>query len=143
MTIPAATTIPPGGFFPTDPTFGLGNPDGVTLRNGATVLDEYHYADHALNTWGRCPDGTGAFVNTSAATKGAANSCPAPPVPAETWPGGSAFSTLDSTDMFGGKNLSGLAYQASGTRAKGVLWAVRNDPSTLYKLVPSGAAWSV
>ena len=43
--------------------------------------------------------------------------------------------------MFG-TNLSGLAYQPSGTAARGVLWAVRNGPSTLYRLVYDGTKWT-
>ncbi|MDQ2676965.1 MAG: hypothetical protein M3Y34_09165 [Actinomycetota bacterium] len=42
--------------------------------------------------------------------------------------------------MFG-QNLSGLAYQPSGTSAPGVLWAVRNSPSTLFRLVYDGTKW--
>jgi lamin tail-like protein len=139
ITIPAGETLGAGAFFATDVT-GDGNGDTVRLFNGATLLDSYNYQGHPGVTWGRCPNGTGEFVDTAAATRGAANSCP--PVPAETWPGGTDISVLDAADAFP-VNLSGLAYQPSGTRAKGFLWGVRNDPATLYKIVPSGALWTV
>ena len=139
ITIPAGAMLGAGAFFATEVT-GLGNGDTVRLFNGATLLDSYTYPGHPGVTWGRCQDGTGEVVNTAAATRGAANSCPS--VPAETWPGGTDISVLDSVDAFGG-NLSSLAYQPSGTRAKGFVWGVRNDPATLYKIIPSGALWTV
>ena len=57
------------------------------------------------------------------------------------WPGGPAISAADGSDVFG-KDLSGLAYQPSGSSAPGVLWAVRNKPSTLYRLVYDGTKWT-
>jgi hypothetical protein len=56
--------------------FGLGASDNVRLYNGTTLVDSYMWGAHAGVTYGRCPNGTGAFVNTVASTKGAANSCP-------------------------------------------------------------------
>ena len=47
--------------------------------------------------------------------------------------------------------MSGLVYQASGTNAPGVLWAVQNGPGTLYRLIwdaannrwtPDPAGWA-
>jgi hypothetical protein len=38
--------------------------------------------------------------------------------------------------------MSGLAYQPSGTAERGVLWAVRNDPGTLYRLTFDGTTWT-
>ncbi|MCK2244431.1 MULTISPECIES: hypothetical protein [unclassified Crossiella] len=51
------------------------------------------------------------------------------------WPGGPEVSTADGANVFGG-NLSGLAFQSPG-----VVWAVKNGPGTLYRLVPDGAGW--
>jgi hypothetical protein len=56
------------------------------------------------------------------------------------WPGSPNVELADDFNVFG-DNLSGLNYQPSGTNAKGVLWAVRNSPSTLFRLVPDGAKW--
>ena len=47
----------------------------------------------------------------------------------------------DDANVFGG-NLSGLTYQPSGTDAPGVLWAVRNGPSTLFRLLYDGTKWT-
>lgn len=56
---------------------------------------------------------------------------------ATTWPGDSATKTADGTNVFG-TNLSGLSFESAG-----VVWAVKNGPSTLYQLVPSGSTWKV
>ena len=69
-----------------------------------------------------------------------ATAAPASAAPV-AWPGSSAVSTADDVDVFG-RNLSGLAYQPSGSAAPGVLWAVRNNPSTLYRLVHDGTKWT-
>ncbi|MEA2346576.1 MAG: hypothetical protein QOG62_363 [Thermoleophilaceae bacterium] len=57
------------------------------------------------------------------------------------WPGGSAVATADDLNVFG-TNLSGLTYQPSGTSAPGVLWAVQNSPSMLFRLVWDGTKWT-
>lgn len=62
------------------------------------------------------------------------------PLPAEsatTWPGDSVTKTADGTNVFG-TNLSGLSFESAN-----VVWAVKNGPSTLYRLVPSGSTWKV
>ena len=56
---------------------------------------------------------------------------------ASTWPGDSATRTADSTNAFG-TNLSGVSFESPS-----VAWAVKNGPSTLYRLVPSGSTWKV
>lgn len=56
---------------------------------------------------------------------------------ATTWPGSATTRTADGTGVFG-TNLSGLAFESPN-----VVWAVKNGPSTLYRLVPNGAAWRV
>lgn len=138
-TIPAGTMIQPSGFYSADVT-GLGSADSARLftPGAASLVDSYSWTAHAAATYGRCPDGTGAFVSTNSPTPGAANDCP---VPGLTWPGGSSVSIVDDSNVFG-PNLSGLAYQPSGTSARGVLWAVRNGPSTLYRLVYDGTKWT-
>ncbi len=57
------------------------------------------------------------------------------------WPGGSAVNEADDPGEFDG-NVSGLAYQPSGSSDPGVLWAVRNAPSTLFRLVSDGEKWT-
>jgi hypothetical protein len=48
---------------------------------------------------------------------------------------------VDDTNVFG-QNLSGLAYESSGSAAPGVLWAVRNSPPALFRLVWNGTTWT-
>ncbi|MBN9141385.1 MAG: lamin tail domain-containing protein [Micrococcales bacterium] len=82
--IPAGTTIAPGGYLTVtvdeNPNkFGLGAADSARLflPDGATLVDSTSWGpSHATHTWGRCADGTGAFVQTTASTKNAANACP-------------------------------------------------------------------
>lgn len=144
FTVPAQTSIPAGGVLALDvaPVFGLGAADTVTLfaPGGTTVLDTYSWTAHATTTYGRCPSGTGAFTTTAASTKGAVNACGAPVVttPAVAWPGGSAVATADPAGVLGG-NLSGLAHESSPSGD--VLWAVKNGPSTLFRLVQQGGQW--
>ena len=144
FTVPAGTTIAAGGFYAVDVPFGLGNNDAARLFAPAdlgTPIDSYAWTAHAAQTYGRCPDGTGVMTETSSPTRGAANVCPPPPVPALAWPGRSTVSFADAVQVPGG-NLSGLAYQPSGSTAPGVLWAVRNGPSTLYRLLYDGTKWT-
>jgi hypothetical protein len=144
FTVPGGTIVAANGYYVADVNsgagaFGLGSGDSARLYDaGAALLDSYSWTSHAAATYGRCPDGTGAMTATSLPTRGAANDCP---VAASAWPGGSAVSLADGVSVFG-SNLSGLAYQPSGTGARGVLWAVRNGPSTLYRLVYDGTTWT-
>jgi hypothetical protein len=81
---PAGTTIGPHAFLASDtfstgtPNFGLGASDQARLfdPSGATLFDTYTWTTHAAQTYGRCPDGTGGFVDTVAPTRGTANMCP-------------------------------------------------------------------
>ena len=118
---------------------GLGAPVRAGRRGGGGRQLQLDGACRAT-TYGRCPNGTGAFTTTAASTRGAANVCPGDVI-ALPWPGGSAVATADGVNVFG-TNLSGLAYQPSGSSARGVLWAVRNSPSTLYRLVYDGTKWT-
>lgn len=82
-TLPADSTIEPGGFLVVgepEMTFGLGGADSVRLfdTDGTTVVDEYDWTAHAATTYGRSPNGTGAFIETLEPTKGAANAAPTP-----------------------------------------------------------------
>ncbi|MDA0182204.1 lamin tail domain-containing protein [Solirubrobacter phytolaccae] len=140
FTVPAGTTLPAGGYFVAFPGFGLGSSDQARLFTPAdlvTPIDSYTWTEHAITTYGRCPDGTGAFSWTNRPTQGAANDCPAP---AATWPGGVSIADADDLAVFS-SNLSGIAYQPGANGARGVLWAVQNGPSTLYRLVHDGSKW--
>jgi hypothetical protein len=136
-TIASGTTLAPGAFaaFDVETSFGLGSSDSARVfqPGGTTLVDSYSWTSHASTTYGRCPDGVGAFVTTVASTKGAANACPPPPP--LTWPGGTAVANADVTGYFG-TNLSGLSYESPT-----VVWGIKNGPSTLYRLVPNGSLW--
>jgi hypothetical protein len=143
IAIPDSTTIMAGGYFSinTDDStipgeFGLGGADSARLFDGATLIDSYSWTAHATTTYGRSPDGTGAFTTTSASTKNAANSFATPT--ATQWPGGQAVDTVDTAGFFGA-NLSGLDFET--TPAGDALWAVKNGPGTLYRLVKNGESW--
>jgi lamin tail-like protein len=140
-TFPNGTSIAAGGYLLAEEAslgYGLGAPDAVRLFNqfGASV-DAYDWTAHAATTYGRCPNATGAFITTTSSTKGAANACtPAGPSTAP-WPGSDDVQTADGNAVFGG-NLSGLTYEGAKTGSPAVLWAVRNGPGTLYRLIAAG-----
>jgi hypothetical protein len=139
--IAAGTTIPAGGYLVVDEStlgFGLGSSDNARLFDTTGgLVDSHTWTAHATTTYGRCPNGTGSFVTTTASTKGAVNACPGDVVTA-TWPGDAAVALADGAGVLGG-NMSGLDYEGSG--ASGVLWAVKNGPGTLHRLVPDGGVW--
>ena len=139
-TIPAGTTVTPGGFTVLDEQdfgFGLGKADSARLTDPRGELaDSTTWTAHAATTYGRNPDGTGAFQETSAPTKGAANRF-AGVVTAEAWPGGPDETVLDDEGTFSG-DLSGLDWTTSPTSADGQLWAVQNGDGLLYHLLSDG-----
>ncbi len=133
-----------GGLLVVDGTqlgFGLGQPDSVRLfAPNASLADATSWTTHASPTWGRCPSGSGVFANTAASTKGSVNVCTGT---VSSWPGGTSVQTADSTNAFP-SNLSGLTYEGTGTASPGVLWAVRNGPELVYRLVwdSPNAVWT-
>jgi hypothetical protein len=155
--IPAGTTIAPGAFLVFEEAqfvFGLGAPDAARLFDpSGALVDSYSWTAHAAVTYGRCPDGTGSFANTAAATKGAANSCTPTGPTTSPWPGDSTITTADGTSVFGG-NLSGLAYETAAGGSPSALWGVRNgagssatDPasvpsSRIFRLIFNGTIWT-
>lgn len=55
---------------------------------------------------------------------------------AAAWPGSASVQTADDANVFG-ENLSGLSFESPD-----VLWAAKNGPGTLYRLVPDGPKWT-
>ena len=150
--IPAGSVVGAGSYFVLDEAtfaFGLGAADAARLyRPDGTPVDSYSWTAHATTTFGRCPNATGPFATTLSATKGGANVCVGSVVYAP-WPGDGAVQTASDAAAFGG-NLSGLSYQAATAGSPAVLWAAKNGPGTLYRLVwngstyaPDVAEWSV
>ena len=83
LAIADGTVLAPGEFVAIDVDvdggFGLGRNDAIRLfaSDGTTLIDAHSWEEHPAPSYGRCPDGTGEFVTTVAATKGAANACTA------------------------------------------------------------------
>lgn len=78
--VPEGTTIAPGAalVFENETTFpfGLGGADSARLLSPYDVLvDQYSWTTHQV-AGGRCPNGTGNFVNNLTATPNAVNACP-------------------------------------------------------------------
>ncbi|TFD87369.1 hypothetical protein E3T61_15215 [Cryobacterium lactosi] len=149
--VPAGSAISAGGYLVVDVDvaggFGLGGADSARLfaADGSTLLDSHSWTAHAATSYGRCPDGTGDFAATTASTRGTANSCTGDLVTA-AWPGSATVQTVDPAGVLGG-NMSGLAYDESGESgdagtAGDVLWAAKNGPGALYRLVSDGAGWA-
>ena len=139
--IPAGTTIAAGAAmaFDVEAAFGLGAADAARLFTPTgTLVDSYSWTAHAATTYGRCPDGTGAFTTNAVSTKGALNACGG--TTAVAWPGpGTDVATVDLLGTFT-ENLSGLMYEAGSTN---VIWAVVNGgPSKLHRLVWDGTTWN-
>jgi hypothetical protein len=144
-TVPAGTTVAPGAFTVLDEAhfgFGLGKADSARLFDPrGQLVDSYTWSAHAASTYGRDPDGTGAFAETSQPTKGAANRF-AGVVTAEPWPGGPDERVLDDEGTFAG-DLSGLDWTTSASSQDGQLWGVQNGDGLLYRIVSDGTGgWS-
>ncbi|MDH6179865.1 hypothetical protein M2152_000047 [Microbacteriaceae bacterium SG_E_30_P1] len=142
VTIPAGTTLAAGAYYvvDTEPAFGLGGADSARLYDAASVLlDAYSWTEHAATSYARCPDGTGLFETSASPTRGALNDC-AGIVPSSPWPGGPDVTVVSEQNFFG-QDMSGLAYEGTGTETRGTLWAVNNGSGTLFKLQWNGTAW--
>lgn len=144
--IAAGATIAPGGYYVLEEAqfnFGLGQPDAARLYlpGGTTIVDSHTWTTHAATTLVRCPNATGAFVESVTSTKGAVNACPGTGPTAVAWPGADDVATVDGLNVFQ-TNLSGLTYEGASGGNPAVLWAVRNGPGTLYRLIFSGGIWT-
>jgi hypothetical protein len=63
------------------------------------------------------------------------------PAARQPWPGVDDVRTVDDRGVFAG-NMSGLVYDMDDPAAPTVLWAVRNYPGTLFRLVQRDGRWS-
>ncbi len=132
--IPAGTTIPALGYLVIEGEtlgFGLGKDDSVRLFEGDALRDSTTWGpDHAVTTWGRCPDTSGSFAVTAESTKGATNVCVGE-IPVGEWPGSGAVTVVDEAPMFLADS-SGLDTQLTSDGT--FLWAVDNGTGTFWKL---------
>jgi Lamin Tail Domain len=141
--VPAGNAVPALGYLVLEQAeFGLelDAADNARLFDGTQLVDDSVWTEHAGQTYGRCPDGTGAFANTIEPTKGAQNHCVGIPF-FGPWPGGSAISVVDDPATFI-SNMSGLDHEPGVAGAPDVLWAVRNGPGTVFKLTWNGTVWA-
>ena len=80
--LPAGSTLAPGAYLVLEEAafgFGLGGAESVRLfRPDGTLAIDYSWLTHAPVTYGRCPNGSGEFTATAAATKGSTNTCAVP-----------------------------------------------------------------
>jgi|GEM_PF-139150 len=143
--VPAGTTIAPDGYYVLEEAgfgFGLGAADSARIYTATGLLvDAYSWTAHASTTYARCPSGSGALADGAASSKGVTNSCGSTPSSALVWPGANDVRVADVANTFGG-NMSGLSYQPARGTNPAALWAVKNGPGTLYRLVASGATWT-
>ncbi|KQS66917.1 lamin tail domain-containing protein [Modestobacter sp. Leaf380] len=96
VVVPAGTVLTPGGHVVLDTDadalgeagFGLGKADAARLfaADGTTLLDSFSWPTQPATSWGRCPEGTGGFVVTGAATRGEVNDCTPPATTPPTTP---------------------------------------------------------
>jgi hypothetical protein len=142
VVVPEGSTIAAGGFLAVDVDvtggFGLGGSDAarVFLADGTTLVDSYQWTEHAATSYGRYPDGTGAFALTAAATKSAANERVAPPV--STLP----TVVINEVESSGGTPDDWAEFFNTGTTALDMSgWIVQDnddtDPAHRYS-IPAG-----
>ena len=172
-TIPSGTVVAAGAYFMLEEAafgFGLGAAESARLYlpGATTIVDSYTWTAHASTTYGRCPNGTGAFGTSTTITKGAANDCASSggsggaggtssggaggssgagaggsggAVSAfDVWPGQNAVVTVDVANTFP-SNLSGLFYEPAQGTSPAVLWGALNGPSKIYRLLNDGTNW--
>ncbi|NLC98992.1 MAG: hypothetical protein GX678_07940 [Actinomycetales bacterium] len=124
------TLLAPGGYYSFEPNtawgIGLGKGDSATIlaADGTTIIDTITWpaGTHATPSFGRCADGTGAFVINTTATRDAANNCPNPYATI-------ALNELRSNDSAGGKDFVELTNTGSNPIDLSALTFVDNDPA--------------
>lgn len=76
--LPWNTKIAPGGYLVIEGASipsGLGDSGTIEITSNGAPIDSYTWASGTTTTWGRCPNGAGAFAMTNAPTRGATNDC--------------------------------------------------------------------
>ncbi|WP_215816432.1 lamin tail domain-containing protein [Pimelobacter sp. 30-1] len=143
-TLPTPSVVPAHGHLVVSTlAAGLGGADSVRLLDpAAKLIDSFSWTAHATQTYGRCKDGVGAFVDNVAPTPGAVNSCPG--LDTQAWPGSQTVRTVDQAGTFN-QDASGLVFDPEDPST---LWVAQNKAGTLTKLVKDGdgyvpaAGWS-
>lgn len=137
-TIPSGTTLAPGAYLVLEEAqfvFGLGDGDAARLFyvGGSMLIDSYSWSTHAVNTYGRCPNGTGSFADTSAPSKGAANVCPTAPPPARV--------VLNEVESQAGNPGDWVELYNTGSSAVDVSgWVFKDSNDTNAYVIPAGTS---
>ena len=142
-TVPAATTLAAGAFYLAENLVGLDSADSLAIRDttGSTAIGHTWFED-GIASYSRCDVfGDITYVETPTATWGAANACPQ--LATETWPGGSAVTTVDAVDAFTDTDnndegdVSGAAFDPTDPT---VLWLAMNK-GRLFKMRKVGGLY--
>lgn len=172
LTAPNGTIVPAHGYLVLLSNQGLsssGDAVRLFLGDGTTLVDSVTWGtnDAQPGSWSRCPDATGTWVHTAAASWGVSNAtaCAGQIIPPSTpgggttcqteapsgsgpalagglaWPGSQNWTVSDNQCQFvtplSGQDVSGLDIDPSNPD---VMWAAKNK-SHLYRLVKSGGLW--
>ena len=166
--MPAGTTLAPGGFYLIDvfQTFGLGAPDSARLFDPAgNLVDSYSWTTHADGTYGRCPDGTGPFVDSTptqgrgqrlrrrsggarrrrsggAGGLGRRRRHRRPRRPTSSPGPAPTRSSPSTTPARSHRTSPASATSRRPATDPAVLWAIQNGPSKLYRLLWNGTTWA-
>lgn len=151
--VPADTAVPKDTVFtPPDSAVPADTRAPDTFKNDVPVdttpvkLDTLSPNDVAQDKRDAASDDTAA-VDTRPADATARDTQPArdgaasnKPITFSSWPGANAVTNASAKNAFGA-NLSGLIYQPAAGSTAAILWAVQNDPSTVYRLTWNGTAF--
>jgi len=124
---------------PEDFGFGLGKGGDevhLYLPDGATSVDDFTWDHEADETFGRCPDGIGDFVDTDGPTPGAPNACPLPAGAGDIVINEVESKDTDST-VGGGPDWIEL-YNMGDTDVNVTGWLLRDDDPDHLAPIPAG-----
>jgi hypothetical protein len=122
--------------------FRLGRSDSVRLFDDTdSLIDSYSWTSYPDTTYGRCPDGTGAFIEMETITKGAPNDCNGSPTDPQPWTEDNVQTIDDSSTYL--SNLSGLHIEPADGGEAAKLWAVQNRPSKIFLYEKKISGWSL
>lgn len=143
IVLPEGTTIESGGYLGvlTEPHFGLGSPDSVTVRDASgTVVASLAWTAHSPTTIGRCPDMTGPFTDTGGGTFELVNDCSGlvdPDVDVEPWPFENEVRDAVAPGTWG-DDMSGIDVAPDGT-----VYAVNNGNGEIFRLAGGPETFTV
>ncbi|WP_162893143.1 lamin tail domain-containing protein [Microbacterium halotolerans] len=137
------TEIESGGYLGvlTEPNFGLGGGDSVTVRDAEGLLvDAIEWTEHASTTLARCPDMTGDFTESGEGTFELANNCSEvvqPEIEVSPWPYNDEVTDAVASGTWG-DDMSGIDVAPDGT-----VYAVNNDAGEISRLAGGPETYTV